>query len=549
MISYLQDLLQRRGKPIFLILLAVIIVAFVFVIGEQPGIVTGDRRGQEGPRIFGYNFQNERDPAVQSLIADTQLSFMLREGRPIFSEQEFEQEILMRAAYLEMMERYRIPRPDSATIRSHVESLPIFLASDGVFDRQRFNQFLDMQMVTAAGGEERMARVLEEDWRIQRLRLSMINPGLVRSVETLAFARQEQTQWTIQVARMPLNSLEIAVETSPEAVETYFSRHRDRYQRSEQLRTLKAHLAAEQFADEVEAPDIEMIQAWLERQPEHFDEDELQTFYGASAPKDHPLWEPIVARWSEARQIEIANQKANDFAFTLYDEEIPLHSPAFKDLVERYRVELSPLELFSPESNPSEIGLPRRTMERAFRLDENRYFSDPFKTDEGVAVLLLEERLPAHIPPLDEIFEEVRKDYEAEETRLRFAEEGESLRAKLRQSLIEGASFDETAEGLGFRVMSDFESFTVVNPPATLPRHIVFQLPSMSQGDISPFRIVGDEGFVTFVKEKSVPEFEEENRAALSQARQQLAGLSERQVKASFITEILRRELEGEDRR
>ena len=44
MISWSQTILQKHNKWLFSILLVVIIIAFVFTIGNTPGIGSGNRR-------------------------------------------------------------------------------------------------------------------------------------------------------------------------------------------------------------------------------------------------------------------------------------------------------------------------------------------------------------------------------------------------------------------------------------------------------------------------------------------------------------------------
>jgi hypothetical protein len=56
MISWIQHHLIRHGRWVFLSLLAVIIVAFVFTIGNTPGCTT-DRSGYEENLYYGIDLE------------------------------------------------------------------------------------------------------------------------------------------------------------------------------------------------------------------------------------------------------------------------------------------------------------------------------------------------------------------------------------------------------------------------------------------------------------------------------------------------------------
>lgn len=550
MISYLQDLLQRRGKPIFLILLAVIVVAFVFVIGEQPGIVTGDPR-QMGEDFYGFNLQNQRDPQVRGLVEDTQLSFLLRNGRQMFSQQEFEIELRMRAAYLDMIQRYNIPRPGQGAMQSFIESLELFQDRQGRFDREFFSTFYDARTADPRGGEEQFARVVEQDWRIEQVRQAKINPGFVLPFEAMERARRQHTVWSIHTASKNLDDFETEVRPSEETLENYYLRNAGRYEVPVQARTLKTIFKTEFFESRVEAPDHEELRDWHQRHsdrypmPEGENGDDGEIDAGELDPFDYHR-EQIVADLIRDRAKRKAEIAANDFAFKLYDEEISLGSEAFDAMAEEFNLEFEELEPFSQEDGPTEVDLPRNIIDRVFRLGNRTYFTDPFPVDHGTALVFLKERIDPRVPPLEEIREQVLADYKREEKLLRFSEHGDELRARLRQAVADGEDFADYAESLGLRV-SSFEDFTLDNPPSNLPQHLAEVLTGMRKDEVSQMRIRDDRGSLVHVFQREVPDLSPDSPEVV-QAREQLRQESGFLVQNGFIEHTILSELANQQR-
>lgn len=79
MISWIQTALQKHFRIVFLVLLAIIIVSFVFTIGAAPGIGQADR-GQLSRMFYGVNLGSPEE--TERLFGDANLSVMLQAGFP-----------------------------------------------------------------------------------------------------------------------------------------------------------------------------------------------------------------------------------------------------------------------------------------------------------------------------------------------------------------------------------------------------------------------------------------------------------------------------------
>ena len=65
MISWIQNHLIRHGRWIFLTLLTVIIVAFVFTIGNTPGC-TSNQSGYQEQKFYSYDLNSPREMGIIS---------------------------------------------------------------------------------------------------------------------------------------------------------------------------------------------------------------------------------------------------------------------------------------------------------------------------------------------------------------------------------------------------------------------------------------------------------------------------------------------------
>ena len=89
MISWIQNHLIRHGRWIFICLLTVIIVAFVFTIGNTPGCTTNTSYYQE-QEFYGYDLNSKRD---MELVQRKAAMSAQGSGTPLRSSEQLVQRI------------------------------------------------------------------------------------------------------------------------------------------------------------------------------------------------------------------------------------------------------------------------------------------------------------------------------------------------------------------------------------------------------------------------------------------------------------------------
>ena len=564
MISWIQHHLIRHGRWIFLTLLAVVIVAFVFTIGNTPGCAP-NRSGYEERNFYGYDLNS---PRVQETIADkVSLSHLLNTGRPLRDDRRFQSQVTQRIALLHLADAIGVPGPEEAALADYVRTKRAFLGADGNFDPDAYTRMVDRIESNPSLPDGLVVNVLEEDFRIDRVRDALGGPGYLLPAEAEAQTRRNQTTFDLATATLAFSDFSPDIEVTEEALREHYRANRESYRIPERVNASYVFFPAENHTDDVREPETSdlrshfienrqrFVEAHKERTPESAPEnaDDAATGDTPDAPngdtgEDNGNGKPSVtfddvrdlvkADYVEQRARRLANEAAEAFAYTLYDEEIELDSARFNELVNNSGARRSRIEPYTREG-ADQRALPAEMLRSAFSLGGDRYYSDAFGMDGGFAVLLREGTIPSEIPAFETVREAVRADYRAQRKRELFTERAEALRAKLRETLGGDTAFAEAAESLGLHPR-DFEPFEAANPPRQLPRPALEQARGMDDGELSPVLKQGNDALLVYVREKTVPTIAPDDEA-LANARDYLSRIGSMLGANALVRELVAR--------
>ena len=148
MISWIQKTFQQHFRAIFAVLLAIIIISFVFTIGAAPGIGRAERQSLER-RVFGYNLGSQEDQS--RLFGDAALSAQLQAG---FSPEssELQSYAFQRAASLSLADELHIPPTSTQEVSEFIKTLRVFAGQDGQFDAQHACEGIRWSLRSSARG-------------------------------------------------------------------------------------------------------------------------------------------------------------------------------------------------------------------------------------------------------------------------------------------------------------------------------------------------------------------------------------------------------------
>lgn len=129
MITWIQTRFQTGYKILFFLVLIVVIVAFVFTIGEAPGMGRGGDRG-EPMEYFGYDLRSR--PDQQEITRLAAISFYTSRGRD--PGEQLEQYAFNRLAYLGTGRQMGLPAPTDRELQQFIATRDAFRGPDGRFD-------------------------------------------------------------------------------------------------------------------------------------------------------------------------------------------------------------------------------------------------------------------------------------------------------------------------------------------------------------------------------------------------------------------------------
>jgi hypothetical protein len=549
MISWIQRYFQHHFKAIFAVLLAVIIVAFVFTIGAAPGIGRAEREAMNR-YVFGYNLSSQEDS--ERLFGDAALSAQLQFGFFIDSSQ-IQEFAFQRAAFLHLADQLHIPAATQQEIADHIKTLRTFAGQDGSFDPQVYANFRTSLKSNPRFKEGDVSRILGADVRINKVQQLLSGPGYTLSSDVKTQLEQAETNWTIGIASIDYTSYKPDIPVNDAALANFFEENSFRYEIPPRIVVNYVDFPATAFLSSINVSEPE-VRAYYDSNPARFPkpnataDDAAKSDPSADFAAVRPQVETALKLERARRE---ATKAASDFSYELYERKVTPDTPAFESFVASRNLSLKPLAPFTRDTGPAELAGSREVATEAFKLNKDHLYSDAVNTPAGAAVLFFKDLEPARQPMLPEIREKVAADYVENEKRKRFVELGRTLRSEIESRVKSGTSFEQAAQAVAtaHNVKIDVKTpaaFTLRQPPPDLDYTVYGVLERLEKGAVSDMVIARDNGLIVHAIEKTVPPVNESS-PEYAAAREQLAAGSARIAMSSFVRDLIEAELAKSD--
>ncbi|MBC2608219.1 peptidyl-prolyl cis-trans isomerase [Pelagicoccus albus] len=497
MISWLQINLQKHFRVVFIILLVVLVVAFVFTIGNQ-GPMSG--RDEKTADLYFFDTPLNTEAARTQFQQDAQLSVSLNRNSRASQTLPFE-----RATVLHIANEHSIPQPTTEQLRAFIETLPAFQNASGEFDPQAYNMIVD-SLSFGAFSQNDLRRVLVDDYRINKVYSVLRGAGFVDETEILDSLAQRLASWSILFAEYDLSSYTPEVEITEDMLRKHYEDFSFTYQTPERRVVDYIEVDANDYVEEIKPTEDELInyyEANIERYqptaPEGEESPATITFEQARLAVRSDL------RLEQAR--EIASEKAHDLVVEIVDKELSRDSASLEDAISSLGAEVKTASSFAANETPIGTTWGRDVVGEAFSLTESRFYSEPIQHGNKTLVLFYNQVIPPVVPSFENLRDRVALDVRAELYREARANYATELKGKLEEASESEDSFGTAAEEAGMTVGSYYD-FTLSEPAEGLDRRALSAMLNLEPGDVSDFvRLDGEnKGAFIYVVSKDVPE-------------------------------------------
>ncbi|MFO1447749.1 MAG: peptidyl-prolyl cis-trans isomerase [Opitutaceae bacterium] len=551
MISWIQKTFQQHFRTIFLVLLVLVIVSFVFTIGASPGLGNAGNKALNRP-FFGVNLGSKEDQA--RVFRDASISINLQAGYMALDESQMQNYGLQRFAALHLANELRVPGPTGPELTEFVKTLRAFTGQDGKFDATRYAQFRDSLKIDTSLSEADVARVLADDFRYDRLQKLLAGPGYVMANDVKQQLARAETSWTLAVATADYAKFSPTIDASDAALTKFFEENAFRYEVQPQVQVRVIEFSALNYVSQVKL-DESAVRAYYDANPARFPKPATPSADGKPAIQlpattgsdaDYAIVRPQVeASLTLERARALAAKAASDLSLALYESKIP--RSGVDAYLTGHKLTAKSVPPFTRNAAAAELGASEEVAAEAFKLNENRYFSDALSTASGSVILLWENLIPTHQPQFVEVKAAVKNDYIENEKRKRFVDVGKTARALIESRLKAGDSFEKAVESAGATTSLTFTTkaipaFTRREPPADLDGAVSGTLESLEKGGVSDMILSGPQGIVVHVVDKKAPVTDESNPRFV-ETRGQLARLIASRNAGDYLSDLVEKEL------
>jgi peptidyl-prolyl cis-trans isomerase D len=546
MISWIQRYFQHHFRLVFALVLLATIIGFI--IAFSPGSSLARSAGERTAvtrDFFGYNLGSQDDQT--RLFGDANLSATLQTGYSSLDSNDLQNYALQRAAALSLADQLHIPATSNQEITDFIRGLRAFAGEDGQFDAKRYDSFRDSLKTNPRLTEATVRRVLADDVRAEKVKKVIAGPGYVLPADVKAQLDRADSVWTLGVATADYASFHPAITVSDLALAKYFEDNSARYTIPPRAVVSAAYFPSAAYAGGVAVTDAE-VRDYYSANPGRWPNPAAKPGAKVDPAATYAAVRPQVeAALKLERAQRVATKAASDLSFTLYDRKIAPGTPAFDALLADQHVALKPLAPFTREAGPAELGHSPDIAAEAFKLGDNRAYSDALAAPDGAVVLFWKETLPARQPALAEIRAQVVADYTDNEKRKLFAETGRLLRSQIESRLKAGDSFEAAVAAAGKATSTKVEAkmlppFSRRTPPKDADASVLSSLDLLQKGRVSDMTLTKDDGVLIYAADKKLPDFSETG-AAYTAMRAQLASINARIGTSSYLGQLVELEL------
>lgn len=387
MLSAIQKFLERNRRWLFVFLLIVIVVPFVFTIGNAPGLSGGHKT--KSLKVFGYNLSDRKDLQEQA-VRSMQSLILQGESEDKAWQAAMSGYLFYRLWLLSLAQNLRLPEPNDEQLQAFIRTRKRFLNEQGGFQPDLYNAFL-----TAWTMPFLLKSLMIEDYQCEQLQSALEGVG------SLLPGEAEQAYRTLKTT-YDLNYWVVEnKEQVPEAVrdadlQAYFQKHSEAFRVPQKADVTLLVFNNHHYRSQLPTPSDAALTTYFNQHSEAFK-------VNGGLPDFSSIKSKVKTAWENEQLKQLAGAAANQLATQVYEQSLTLGSAEWKQLIQSYGVQCMAIPPYAQTDNPQSSQVSKEVLSRAFDLNQEHFLSDPFPLNEGVGLLVLNKFIPSYIPDLSSV--------------------------------------------------------------------------------------------------------------------------------------------------
>lgn len=499
MITWIQIVLQKHHKPVFMVLLVAIVIAFVFTIGSVPFLGDRNRAWDNTKEFYGYNLSDEN---VKANLQNLAVYDAILGQKNIRTQQQMTQLMLRQAYLLSAARELGMSQVSEDELREYVQSSPAFKNASGNFDPELWKKFVSDR---GRMSEELLSYIISQNALANKVEKLMGGPGYLPLSYIENQYKKFYGKWDFAMAILQFENFKPEIKVSQADLEKFFKENIENYRIGEGVILETVFFPSVKYAASVPAPT----------------DAEISAFYGSNmrkyaTQKDGKPYMPALSKIADKVKADVladsslraAAKAAENLAISIYDSGVKMGSPELKKLLADAKAEVKKLPLFRTTDQKLPEGVDISVAQVGIKLDEKLFFSDPIPSENGVTVAILSEKVPSYLPKLDEVKAKVEADYKLSQKQKLFAERVSTLEKALKSAKDEAAFAKISKEG-GAKI-EEFKNYVIASPSQDNASYALnavasSELPKLAAGKMSAMQTVAGDGYIIFVSKFTPP--------------------------------------------
>jgi len=458
MLSGIQMFLEKNRKWLFSFLLVVIVVPFVFTIGNMPGLV--GRKYNKNLKLFGYDLNDRRQ--VEEVVRNGAISIALQTGSEENSWMESAQGYAFyRLLLLNVAQELQLPAPSEDALQTYIKTRPLFQDKSHQFQVSTYNTYLE-NWKKSFGKTQSLRNLMIEDYLCNQVRNVILYSSFCLSQECENFFKNSKAVYELNYMAIK-NNEPIPENIHEEALRKYYDEHKEDYRVGQRADVSLLFFENKKYA--VSLPEIS------EKDLEKYYNDHKDSFKENNViPEFKDIRDRVESTWETEQLNRLAMEEASLFSIETYEKNLVMNSDSWKQVIDKRNIRcINSIEPYSKDTVPEKKGLSKQILLKAFDLNETHFLSDPMQVRNGVVLLALNKFLPSYIPEMDVVRSKVIEDAKNNVRQKAFDKKVEDVSKYLETSDLEAIGKNENFE------VKSLEKFSIESGFSELIKLLSFQ--------------------------------------------------------------------------